>query len=194
MKDVIGQRVVNQQLMMLTDEYNNFKRKANEKFVKMAQVIERQKQKEIELQKMIGCSPYMGTLMSEITAGDMKRYHRVAEQFPYISSACNSGLSTPARTQFQLETHNERLQSITAIPPANRLMWLDKEIGQQVKRRCIEYNSAKPGTRLFMPSPGPKALHQSSNETQFKGAVCMLNANAPQHAGSKIEKNGGNIK
>ena len=38
-KTVQGHRQVNQQLMQLTDEYMNFKKKANDRYVAMAQVI-----------------------------------------------------------------------------------------------------------------------------------------------------------
>ena len=149
---------------MMTDEYKNFKRKANQKFVEMNQVIERQKQKEKELQQHVGTSPYMSSLFSTLTTGNMRHYYRVADQFPDVSSACNSGISTPAWTNYQFETHNERLQSINAVPPAKRLMWLDKEIGQQVQQRCIEYATGKPGTRVFKPSPGPRMLERSQHE------------------------------
>lgn len=46
---VHGHRQVNQQLMMLTDEYINFKKKANDKYVQMSQVIERQKHEHRDL-------------------------------------------------------------------------------------------------------------------------------------------------
>lgn len=92
---VVGHRQVNHQLMMLADEYSNFKKKANEKYIQMAQVIQRQKQKEKELQVMKGVSPYMGSLLSTLTTENMKQYNKVADHFPNVMTPTISGMSTP---------------------------------------------------------------------------------------------------
>jgi hypothetical protein len=137
---VYGHRQVNHQLMMLTDEYINFKKKANEKYVQMSQVIERQKHEHQELLQKAGTSPYMGTLLSQITTGNMQQYDRIADTYPDYNTPTISGLSTPARTQSQMETHLRRLSALSSVPPPQRLLWLDKNLSREVLDRRSQQN------------------------------------------------------
>ena len=75
------------QLMELTDAYCNFKRMANQKYNQMSKIISRQKTSETELRVIAGASPYMATLFSTLTTGNMKQYHRVADHFPNQGSS-----------------------------------------------------------------------------------------------------------
>ena len=84
--------------MKATDAYSNFKMNANIKFFEMAHVISRQKRKEKELQELAGVSPFMGTLMSTLTTGDMKAYNKAADNYPDCPTPTQSGLSTPEPT------------------------------------------------------------------------------------------------
>ena len=94
-KDVFGQRLVNQQLMLTTDVYHNFKKKACDKIFEQQKVIARQRQNEIEHQQQNGLSPYMGKLMSTLTTRDMKLYNQIADKFPNHKTPSVSDMSTP---------------------------------------------------------------------------------------------------
>jgi hypothetical protein len=175
LKDVVGQRVVNQQLMMLTDELNNYKREATTKIFDLQRVVEEQRKKEKELLVKTGNSSYMGAILSTLTTGDMGLYNQVADHFPDRCSPKSCGMKTPRRTHYQLETHNERLQSITAVAPAGRLLWLDKQIGRQVKQRCIQYRDSEPGTKMFKPSPSrvPALQHSLNNQSGQEDVIAQ---------------------
>lgn len=77
----------------------------------------------------------MGTLLSQITTGNMQQYDRIADTYPDYNTPTISGLSTPARTQSQVQTHIKRLSALSSVPPARRLLWLDKEVARKVQEQ-----------------------------------------------------------
>ena len=132
-KTVVGHRQVNQQLLMLADEYSNYKQKASQKYYEMSSIIQRQKRKEMELQQVNGLSGYMGSLMSTLTTGDMKQYNRVADKYPNCKTPTISDLSTPEQNTKQRSTHEMRLSGMSCVPAAKRLQWLNEDLAKEVK-------------------------------------------------------------
>ena len=95
---VEDQRFINRQLILLSEEYNNFKTKANDKFCELLEVIKKQRENEKQMNVQRGMTPYMATLMSVSTTGDMNLYNKVAKDFPNCKTPTNSGISTPSPT------------------------------------------------------------------------------------------------
>jgi len=111
--------------MLVTDEYTNYRKKANKMITEMRQIINRQREKEKELNKNMGLSPLMSQLMSTLTTQNEKRYNKIADTFPDYKTPSSSSMSTPEQTTGQRATSNMRLDVMCSVPPPKRLQFLN---------------------------------------------------------------------
>ena len=91
--------------------------------------------------------------MSELTAGDMKQYMKVADNYPNVKTPSISDMSTPDQNTEQKQSHMTRLRNISSVPAPKRLQYLNPEIAKELQ----EHKDLEMKQVEMQPEDAPKA-------------------------------------
>ena len=169
LKDIVGQRLLNHQLIVMTDQFNNYKAKVNAIFENQRKVIKDQKEEQKRLLQQQGHTGYGASLFSTLTTNNMKQYDLVADNYPAHQTPSVSAISTPEQNTNQRRNYYPRLSALAVVSPARKLQFLDREMYSELKIKIqakhVQYGIKQVGAALIPSTITASAtkLEQRSN-------------------------------